>query len=351
MNLRVGIVTNLYPWSGGPTLGTFVRDLVVHLRLAGAEVALINHRINFAAMSLECSIRSARLDILDAQFIAPAAIVTAFSPRFSPYVVTVHRWDILEFPYRYPLARLATLAALGNAAGVIAVGQTILSEVLKFTPPRSRVEVIPNAVDELRFRPDIDFKSLKQTLGIPEKHKVILSVGHLIPRKGHEYLIRATARILKRNKACSLVIVGEGPMYSRLQRLIRDLGISSNVKLSGAVADEMLPYYYTMSDIFAMPSTSEGHCVAILEAMASGKPIVASEIPANAESVVQNKNGFLVPPKSSEALADSILLLLNDDDLRERFGRYSRTRAIEEFSWRHRTEHLLDFYKSILAST
>ena len=314
-------------------------------------MALINHRINFAAMSLECFIRSARLDILDAQFIAPSAIVTAFSPRFTPYVATVHRWDILEFPYRYPLARIATLAALANAAGVIAVGQTILSEVLKFTPPRSRVEVIPNAVDDLRFRPDLDVKPLKESLGIPDNHKVILSVGHLIPRKGHEYLIRATSRILKRDKTCSLVIVGEGPMQDRLQRLIRELGVSNNVRLSGAVADKMLPSYYAMADIFAMPSTSEGHCVAILEAMASGRPIVASEIPANAESVVQDKNGFLVPAKSSEALADSILTLLNDDDLRERFGHYSRMRATEEFSWRRRIERLLDFYKSVLAST
>jgi len=350
MTLRVGIVTNLYPWSGGPTLGTFVKDLVVHLRLAGVDVTLVNHRINFAAMSLECSIRSPRLDILDAQFIAPAGIITAFSPHFAPYVVTVHRWDILEFPYRYPLARMATLTALRNAAGIIAVGRTILSEVSKFTSPGSRVEVIPNAVDVLRFRPDLGFEQLKKSLGIPKDHKVVLSVGHLIPRKGHEYLIRATARILKRNKACSLVIAGEGPMHDRLEHLTRELGISNNVKLCGAVADEMLPVYYAMSDIFAMPSISEGHCVAILEAMASGKSIVASNIPANAESVVQGSNGFLVPTKSSEALVDPILLLLNDDDLRERFGRYSRTRAKDEFSWRRRTERLLDFYNSILAS-
>jgi teichuronic acid biosynthesis glycosyltransferase TuaC len=351
MNLRVGIVTNLYPGRTGSVKGTFIRDVVEHLRSAGVDVTVINYRFNYAAMSLECLIRSARVDLLDAQFVAPAGIVTALSLRLAPYVVTVHRWDILEFPYRYPLARIATLATLRGASGIIAVGRTILSEVTKFVCPTSKIQVIPNAVDVTRFTPDLDYSILKRKLKIPEDHMIILSVGALIPRKGHQYLVQAMAPLLEWCDLCSLVIIGEGPLHYRLEQLARELGVADRVRLVGTVEDSVLPRYYSMADVFVMPSISEGHCVAILEAMSAGKPVVASDIPANAESLDHGKDSFLVPVGNPEALAVSILRLLRDSDLRKRFGSYSRRKVISEFGWETRVTRLTDFYESVLAST
>lgn len=347
MDLRVGIVTSIYPSSRFPVQGTFIKDVVDHLRSAGVHVVVINYRYNYAAMSLECMIRSPRLDLLDAQFVAPAGVVAAFTPRLAPFVITVHRWDILEFPYRYPAARFATLAALRSASGIVVVGRTIMSEVTKFATTGSRLALIPNAVDTARFRPDLK-SDLKLKLGVPENHKVILSVGHLIPRKGHQYLLHAMFIVLKQNSSCSLVIAGEGPLHDRLDHLIRELGLVHRVKLVGKIDDVILPYYYAMADIFALPSASEGHCVSILEAMSAGRPIVASDIPANAESVVNGKNGFLVPVGNSRALADSILMLLRNNELRQEFGAYSRQRAVKEFGWDNRVNRLVDFYEAVL---
>jgi len=348
VNLRVGIITDQYPSSRNPDRGTFVRDLVDHLRSAKVDVAVIDHAKNFAAMSLECLIRSTGLDIFDAQFIAPAGVVAALTPRAAPLVITVHRWDVLEFPYRWPMAAAATRLALRSARGIIAVGHAILSEVTRFVTSSSRIVTIPNAVDTKRFGPHVQSVSLKRTLGIPEDHRVILSVGHLIPRKGFQYLMRAMSDVLRRFDACSLVIAGRGPLRDELHGLGNELRLGGKLKLIGVVDESTLPSLYAMSDIFVMPSFSEGHCVSILEAMSSAKPIVASAIPGNAESVAHGQNGFLVCPGDVAALADATVRLLRDEALREKLGRNSRERAVMQFGWDLKVRRLVDFYESAI---
>jgi glycosyltransferase involved in cell wall biosynthesis len=245
------------------------------------------------------------------------------------------------------MARIATLLALRSAQGIIAVGSTIMSEVRKFVPPAARLVTIPNAVDIQRFRPDVEFGLTKQRLGIPETHRVVLSVGHLIPRKGFQYLIPAVSRILRQFESCSLVIVGEGHLRDELEALGHKL-LGDRLKLVGAVDEPSLPSFYAMADVFVLPSLSEGHCVSILEAMSAAKPIVASAIPANAESVVHGKNGFLVDPRDTSSLANVILRLLRNDELREEFGRNSREKAISEFGWELRIRRLKEFYESVI---
>jgi phosphatidylinositol alpha-1,6-mannosyltransferase len=311
------------------------------------KVDVIASRRNYARMSIECLLKSVQMDLIDAQFVAPSGVIAALTPRAAPFVVTVHRWDILEFPHRWPMARAATLMALNSARGIIAVGRTIMDEAMKLLKPSSRTLLLPNAVDTQRFRPGLDLGNLKRGLGIPEDHLVVLSVGHLVPRKGFQFLVQAMATMRDSEKTW-LVIVGAGPMREELKKMGDRLGLENRLKLPGAVDNSILPRYYDMADIFAMPSLSEGHCVSILEGMASGKPIVASAIGANAESVVDGYNGFLVPVGNIMALCRSISRLLNDSSLRIEFGRNSRERAIREFPWSRRVDRLVDFYKSVI---
>jgi glycosyltransferase involved in cell wall biosynthesis len=315
--------------------------------LARVEVTVIDYRTNFVAMALESFMRSLQVDLFDAQFLAPAGVVVNFTPRFAPFVVTAHRWDILEFPYRWPLAKIITSVTLKSARGIVAVGRSIFDEVMKFSP-RCKVTVVPNAIDTRKFRPDVESGSLRQKLGIPEDHRVVLSVGHLIPRKGFLTLLQAMTRVMRLQADCSLVIVGDGPLRNLLEKTGKMLGLDSRFRLVGAVPDSVLPAFYAMADVFVMPSLSEGHCVSILEAMSSGNPIIASRIAANEESVVHGQNGLLVPPADIENLTEAILHLLSNDDLRESFSRRSRERAVEEFRWDTRARRLTDFYESVL---
>ncbi len=301
-------------------------------------------------MSLECLIRSARLDLIDAQFIAPAGVVVALTPRLVPFVVTVHRWDILEFPYRWPMARTATTFTLESARGIIAVGNEILSEVRRFTRRDSRIAVIPNAVDTERFRPDVECGSLRRMIGIPEDHRVILSVGRLIPRKSYEYLLQAMRSVLTRFEECTLLMVGEGHLRRNLETLGHTLGLRDRARFLGVAKETDLPLLYAMADVFVMPSLSEGHCVSILEAMSSGRPVVASSIAANRESITDGQEGILVPARNVPLLAEAILRLLRDDGLRKKLGMNSRKRALADFSWDRRVRRLLEFYETTLQS-
>ena len=137
---------------------------------------------------------------------------------------------------------------------------------------------------------------------------------------------------------------------AQLEMLVHNLGVVSKVKFPGRVDSAILPSLYAMADVFVMPSLSEGHCVSILEAMSAGKPVIASNISANAESVENGKNGFLIPLRNPDAIASSILQVFRDDSLRKKQGEYSRQRALSEFSWAQRTNRLVGFYKSILDS-
>jgi glycosyltransferase involved in cell wall biosynthesis len=349
LDLRIGIVADYYPSKKAPNHNPFIRDVVEQLRSAGVTVTLIKHLINLPAMSLEILMRSRQLDLLDAQFIAPAGIVTAFSPRFAPFVVTVHRWDIIEFPHRWPFGK-ATTATLSAASGIITVSHAIRSEVAKFAPADTPIAIIPNAVDTSRFTPQVPFDSLKRELGIPDMDRVILTVGHLIPRKGHHWLLRGMVKVLGSYPDCTLVIVGDGELREGMKALGGELRLGNKLRLTGAVEAAVLPSFYSMCDVFVMPSLSEGHCVSILEAMSSGKPVIASDLPANAESIISDKNGYLIPPRDHEALAASILHILMNDTVRKELGQYSRKRALSKFSWTQRTKHLVDFYKSVLGS-
>jgi glycosyltransferase involved in cell wall biosynthesis len=349
LDLKVGIVTNIYPSERSRNMGTFVEDLVKQLRSGGVSVRVIKHERNFPAMSFECLINSTRVDVLDAQFVAPAGVVTALTPRFCPYVVTAHRWDIFEFPYKCRLARIATLTTLRRASGIIAVGSAVRSQILRFVPSNSVLTTIPNAVDNRRFRPDIESCFLKRQLGIPDSHRVILAVGELVPRKGFVFLLKAMADVVKQFQQCTLVIVGGGSQQQELVNLGQRLCLTDRLRLPGVVEESLLPMFYALADIFVMPSLSEGHCVAILEAMSAGKPIVASAIPGNAASVVEGENGLLVPPADPKSMANAIICLLRDDSLRESYGRRSREKAVTEFGWQLRIQRLKEFYLRVLA--
>lgn len=156
------------------------------------------------------------------------------------------------------------------------------------------------------------------------------------------------ADVVKQFDRCTLVIAGEGS-HAELEAKGRELGLAERLRFTGLVQSTDLPSCYAMADIFVMPSISEGHCVSILEAMSSGKPIVASAIPANAESVIDGVNGLLVPPRDPKALTDAILALLRDNPARQKFGGNSRERAVREFGWELRVKRLLNFYESVLS--
>lgn len=213
-----------------------------------------------------------------------------------------------------------------RAAKVIAVSSGIASELqetLSLSPDKFQVIHNPITLDEIRDQSSLSSVSLSMI------HPRLVAVGRLARPKNYPLLLRATSRVV-REKPVSLYILGEGSERSCLEKLIRDLGLHPVVCLLGFQRN---PYaYMRQADVFVLSSDYEGFGNVIVEAMALGIPVIATDCPYGPREILAGgKYGVLVPPGDEQALADAILSLLRDPDARRRLGAEAKKRA-EEFS-------------------
>ena len=212
---------------------------------------------------------------------------------------------------------------------------------------KDRVRVIHNGVDCRRFNPKNDGGPIRAKHGL-EQRRIILFVGAL--KRWHRYkgvdiLIRAFRHIAARAKDALLLIIGEGELRPYYEQLRVGLDLVDRVLFVGDVSDEELPQYYAAADLLVLPSIdrSEGFGLVLLEANASGKPVVASKVGGIPEVVRDGYNGLLVDHLDVDGLAEAVILLLEDDELREKMGRNGRTWA-EEHDWSIATRALEKVY-------
>ncbi len=203
----------------------------------------------------------------------------------------------------------------------------------------NKISVIYNGIHISEIQEDNKVKELRQRLGIKEDQIVVMHVANIKPVKGHEYLIRAFANVVKEKKEAQLVLIGEDLLEGAMQSLAEELGIENYVHFLGKRKDvsELL----TVSDICTLPSMSEGLSNAVMEYMLAGKPVVATNVGGNPELVLDERNGFLVEKKNAGQLSSALLKLVNDAELRVNMGKngyqyiaqsFSITKMIEEYS-------------------
>lgn len=204
---------------------------------------------------------------------------------------------------------------------LIAVSRAVAEHVRDIVNDSQEVRVIPNGVDTGLFYPHNNGR----------KEQVVLFVGRLVPNKGPEALIRAVPEVLRRHPQAQFLMVGEGPLRNRLQNLAYSSGISRNIKFPGVRHD--IPQIMRDAALFVRPSTLEGMPLTVLEAMASGLPVVATPVGGTPEIVSDGINGYLVPVGDSAALAGTINKLLDSPSLAETMGSRGRERAVAGYSW------------------
>jgi len=217
----------------------------------------------------------------------------------------------------------------------IAVSEWAKGFVSRYFP--GDYNIIPHGVDTERFSPENapieDFCDGKLN---------ILFVSRLEKRKGITYLLKAYKRVKEEIPQSRIIIVGPGNK-DRYQELVNTINLK-DVVFTGGVSHADLPRYYRTADIFCIPATGqESFGIVLLEAMASGKPIVASNIPGFAGVLTHGAEGLLVTPRDDEALADALLSLLKDQDLRQQMGSNGRSKA-ERHSWESIARRTVDFY-------
>ncbi len=235
----------------------------------------------------------------------------------------------------------------------IAVSKDLESWLIAMVRVRAnKITQIYNGVDHTRFAPE----TVKPLALLPaqwQQHDGILvagTVGRLTPVKDQQLLLRAVARLRESDPGLAgrlrLLIVGDGPLYPLLTQLIAELGLQDIVWLTGDRQD--VPSLLQVMDIFVLPSLGEGVSNTVLEAMASGLPVIATAVGGNVELVEDGCNGSLIPTGDSLALANALMTLLQDDEERIRRGNNARQRVCQRFDWDKTVAAYLHVYDELL---
>jgi glycosyltransferase involved in cell wall biosynthesis len=277
-------------------------------------------------------------DLIDAHYLYPDGVAAALLGSWlgKPVVITARGTDVTLIP-RYRVPRALIRWAARQAADLITVSQSLKEDLIRLGIPADQVTVLRNGVDLTLFRP-MDRGPIRQKLGF--SRFTLLSVGHLIPRKAHDLVIRAMALLPE----LDLVIVGNGPERSALGALADALGVSSRVRFVNALLQEKLAAYYAAADALVLASSREGWANVLLEAMACGTPVVASNVASAPDVITRCEAGIVVPSRTPMDFARAIQqLVANYPD------RAATRRHAEEFGWEPTTEGQLKIFDRILS--
>jgi glycosyltransferase involved in cell wall biosynthesis len=229
---------------------------------------------------------------------------------------------------------------------VVAVSETVKRDILKYDGlTDDKVTVIYNGIDTQRVF-DTNRNSMRANLRIPPEAPVIGTVGRLTIQKGQKYLLDAVAMLREKFPQILLLIVGDGPIRDELGSRIKALGIDKNAILLGTRRD--IPQLLSAMDIFVLPSLWEGLGTSLIEAMAAGKAVIATDIAPFREIINSEKVGILVPVEDSKAMASSIELLFNDKSLAETFGRSAKERVFSHFTMDITVNRYVSLFENIL---
>ncbi len=277
-------------------------------------------------------------DLIDAHYFYPDGVAAALIARRlgKPFTVTARGTDINLIP-RHALPRRQILWAAGRADGMITVCQALKDEMVELGVPAGRITVLRNGVDLKMFRPQ-DRAALRARYGLTGP--TLISVGHLIERKAHDLVIEALPHL----PGHTLLIAGEGPEDAKLRALADRLGVSDRVRFLGRRPHEELPDLYGAADILVLASSREGWANVLLEAMACGTPVVASNVWGTPEVVAAPEAGRLMRERSGAAIAEAAAELLANLPDRAATRIYA-----EGFSWDATTQGQLDLFRVILA--
>jgi teichuronic acid biosynthesis glycosyltransferase TuaC len=320
-------ITVLHPrYALIPTIGMSSAPFLMYASLQAFFARLLQARFRF--------------DLIDAHYFYPDGVAAVLLGRRlgKPVVITARGTDVNLLPeYRVPRRLIRWAAA--QAAGLITVSEALRERLIELGVPGSRIQVLRNGVDLELFAPQ-DRAAARRELGLDADGPIVLSVGWLIPRKGHDLAIRAAAAMPE----VTLVIVGEGPKATTLKRLAAQLGSNERVRFLGSTPQEQLAAVYSAADVLVLASSREGLPNVVLEALACGTPVVASAVWGTPEVVAGPVAGRLIQERTPEAIAAAIRDLLADPPARAAVRAYA-----ERFAWGPTTAGQIRMFRSILA--
>lgn len=348
---RILIATPLYPPEiGGPA--TYTRLLERELPKHGFKVSVVAFSgvrhlpsgIRHCAYFWRVLKKAWKCDAVYAQDPISVGVPAMFAARFSakPFLLKVvgdWAWeqayqrhnitDSLETfvkKKRYPLSvrrmKWVERAVAKRARCIITPSEYLKNIVGEWGVPRKRIQVVYNSIGEV----DVGQKEvLRKLLGF--SGTLLVSAGRLVPWKGFDTLIDTVPYLAKQFSDFRLLIIGEGPEYTRLNERAKKLGVEEHVAFTGNLDHDVLLRYIGAADAFVLNSKYEGFSHLLLEAMAVGAPVVATDVGGNSELIEDKQNGFLVPQGDKKALQGELRKVLSDAGLQQRLGKQGRNTA------------------------
>ena len=312
-----------------------------------SSVVLPGHRyyksiktIPFFTIGFQKYLKKSNIDILHSHLLdsITGACFGAFLSH-TPHIGTLHDIHTLEEqPAKLWLLQIA--ASLGTKLITVSKNMEdfIQKHVIFF---KGAYKTIYNGVDTDKFISPTNYSNgLRKSLTITDKDFVFICVGRLAEIKGHEVLIEAFSKLnFKEN--VKLIIVGDGPRRDFIRDQISFFNLDGNVKMLGLRQD--IPDLLNISDCFVLSSHSEGLSYSIIEAMATGLPVVATDVGGNYELVKNNKTGYLVPPNNPSAMAEKLNIILGDEMRRKKMAETARTIVCKKFSM----DSMIKKYKTV----
>ncbi len=256
-----------------------------------------------------------------------------------------HKWLLTpkKFSHRFLYRWGARLG--GN---FIAVSDEVATAMVRTIGPiQDKVTVICNGVDVKRYQKPVDKTEVRSQLGLKADARLVAVVATLKEQKGHRYLIEALTSIVPRHPDLHVLFIGDGDLREELQTQIKGLNLGDQIHFLGNRSD--VPELLAASDFFVLPSLWEGLPMSLLEAMATGLPIVATEVSGTVQVMIPNETGILVPPGDAGRLARAIEQLLSDPAQAQMMGAAARRRVEMEFSARKQADVHLALYRRLLS--
>jgi glycosyltransferase involved in cell wall biosynthesis len=297
-----------------------------------------------------------KFDVMHAHWVVPNGPVAAIVARLRrlPLIISMHGSDVFVAEQSRLISSVARWC-FRLASAITAPSEDLVNRAIKLGAPAARCHVVPYGVDPSTFtRIEGAGPILRRELGLPNDSLVVFSVGRMVYKKGFEYLIRAVPAILREHPNARVVLAGGGDLEERLQSLVRQLGVERSVIMPGWVSRDKMPLYFSGCDLFVLPSVVDqqgnvdGLPNTLLEAMASARPVVATNVAGVPLAVKDGDNGLLVPQKQPGELSSAINLLLDAPELRVQYGEASRRRVEQELNWETTACTFTELYRSAL---
>jgi len=273
----------------------------------------------------------------------PVVIHTVHGAPFHPYQNILARRLFIQLE-RWAANRCHHLISVADAMTELMVNARVA--------PREKFTTIYSGMDVEPFRHADQWReAARLELGFNDSDIVFGKIARLFHLKGHVYLLQAAQRVIATNPNCRFLLVGDGILREQFETQIRHLGLEAHFRFTGLVPPERIPFYIGAMDSLVHTSLREGLARTLPQALIAGKPVISYDVDGAREVVLPNETGFLLPPKSVEALAIAILQLADDAALRKRLGEGGRSRFTNQFRHQHMTSRIRALYGQLLADS